>query len=47
MKKESIYKRLQLTHPIIQAPMAGGISTPELTAAVSNHGALERLLQDI
>ncbi|MEK4563905.1 nitronate monooxygenase [Alkalihalobacillus sp. FSL R5-0424] len=40
MKKESIYKRLQLTHPIIQAPMAGGISTPELTAAVSNHGGL-------
>ncbi|MGN7313178.1 NAD(P)H-dependent flavin oxidoreductase [Alkalicoccobacillus gibsonii] len=40
MKKASIYERLQLTHPIIQAPMAGGISTPELTAAVSNHGGL-------
>ena len=26
-------------HPIVQAPMAGGPSTPELTAAVSNVGA--------
>ncbi len=29
-----------LTHPIVQAPMAGGITTPELVAAVSNAGGL-------
>jgi len=29
--------------PIIQAPMAGGITTPELVAAVSNTGALGSL----
>jgi nitronate monooxygenase len=29
-----------LAHPIVQAPMAGGPSTPELAAAVSNAGAL-------
>ncbi|MDQ0208814.1 NAD(P)H-dependent flavin oxidoreductase [Alkalicoccobacillus murimartini] len=40
MKQASLYDRLHLTHPIIQAPMAGGISTPELTAAVSNNGCL-------
>lgn len=27
-------------HPIVQAPMAGGFTTPELVAAVSNAGAL-------
>lgn len=31
---------LGVTHPIIQAPMAGGATTPELVAAVSNAGAL-------
>lgn len=30
-------------HPIIQGPMAGGASTPELAAAVSNAGALGSL----
>jgi nitronate monooxygenase len=30
-------------HPIIQAPMAGGSTTPELVAAVSNAGALGSL----
>ena len=29
-----------LTHPIIQAPMAGGPSTPELAGAVANAGGL-------
>lgn len=29
-----------LTHPIVQAPMAGGPSTPELAAAVANAGGL-------
>jgi nitronate monooxygenase len=32
--------RLGLAHPIIQAPMAGGTTTPELVAAVCNEGAL-------
>src|SRR5215208_380991 len=31
---------LGIEHPIIQAPMAGGGSTPELVAAVSNAGGL-------
>lgn len=31
---------LGIEHPIIQAPMAGGATTPELVAAVSNAGAL-------
>jgi len=35
----SFLARLGVTHPIVQAPMAG-ISTPELAAAVSNAGAL-------
>jgi|AntDeeMinimDraft_5_1070356.scaffolds.fasta_scaffold10081_2 nitronate monooxygenase len=33
-------RRLGIAHPIIQAPMAGGTTTPELVAAVSNAGAL-------
>ncbi len=33
-------KRLNLTHPIIQAPMAGGGDTPELVAAVSEAGGM-------
>ena len=32
--------RLGIEHPIVLAPMAGGPSTPELTAAVSNAGGL-------
>ena len=32
--------RLGIDHPIIQAPMAGGTTTPALVAAVSNAGAL-------
>lgn len=35
----SLIESLGLTHPIIQAPMAG-VSTPEMAAAVSNAGAL-------
>jgi nitronate monooxygenase len=30
----------QLTLPLIQAPMAGGITTPQLVAAVANHGGI-------
>ncbi len=33
-------KMLGIEHPIIQAPMAGGPTTPELVAAVSNAGGL-------
>lgn len=33
-------ERLGLSHPIVQAPLAGGGDTPELVAAVSNSGAL-------
>ena len=32
--------RLGIEHPVIQAPMAGGWTTPELAAAVSNAGGL-------
>ena len=32
--------RLGIKHPIIQAPMAGGTTTPALVAAVSNAGGL-------
>ena len=31
---------LGIRHPIVQAPMAGGWTTPELVAAVANTGAL-------
>src|ERR1700689_4931445 len=33
-----LMRRLGLTHPIIQAPMAGNGDTPALVAAVSNAG---------
>ncbi len=36
----SFCETLGIKHPIIQAPMAGGLVTPELVAAVSNAGAL-------
>ena len=35
-----LLEKLGIEHPIIQAPMAGGPSTPELVATVSNAGAL-------
>jgi nitronate monooxygenase len=35
-----LVERLGIEHPIIQAPMAGGGSTPELAAAVCEAGAL-------
>lgn len=34
---------LDIAVPIIQAPMAGGVTTPELVAAVSNVGGLGSL----
>lgn len=36
-------RQLGLTHPIVQAPMAGGATTPELVSAVSASGALGTL----
>lgn len=38
-----IAKLLNIEHPIIQAPMAGGATTPDLVAAVSNAGGLGSL----
>jgi nitronate monooxygenase len=38
-----LLKRLGIEYPIILAPMAGGPSTPELVAAVSNAGGLGSL----
>jgi nitronate monooxygenase len=38
-----LLQRLGVENPIIQAPMAGGPSTPELAAAVSNAGGLGSL----
>jgi nitronate monooxygenase len=40
---KTLLERLGVAHPIVQAPMAGGPSTPELVAAVSNAGALGSL----
>ena len=37
---QSLATQLQIAHPIIQAPMAGGVTTPELVSAVSEAGAL-------
>lgn len=36
-------EKLGIQYPIIQAPMAGGATTPELIAAVSNAGGLGSL----
>jgi NAD(P)H-dependent flavin oxidoreductase YrpB (nitropropane dioxygenase family) len=40
MRLHDFFRRLAMTCPIIQAPMAGGGDTPELAAAVSNSGGL-------
>ena len=39
----AITKKIGIKFPIIQAPMAGGATTPKLVAAVSNAGGLARL----
>jgi len=39
----SFQQQLGLRFPLIQAPMAGGVTTPELVAAVSNAGGLGSL----
>lgn len=41
--KNRITQILNIKYPIIQAGMAGGVTTPELVAAVSNAGALGTL----
>lgn len=38
-----VTRMLDIRHPVIQAPMAGGVTTPELVAAVSNAGGLGSL----
>ena len=38
-----LLNRLGIQHPIIQGPMGGGPSTPELVAAVSKAGGLGSL----
>jgi nitronate monooxygenase len=43
MTQSDFLSDLGIQHPIIQAPMAGGPSTPELVAAVCNAGALGSL----
>jgi nitronate monooxygenase len=40
LKNSEILRDLGIAHPIIQAPMSGGTTTPELVAAVCNAGAL-------
>lgn len=40
--RNSLTERLQISYPIIQAPMLG-VSTPEMAAAVSNEGGLGSL----
>ncbi len=42
-KHNQFLQKLGIEHPIIQAGMAGGVTTPELVAAVSNAGALGTL----
>jgi nitronate monooxygenase len=43
MNNNVLLKLLGIEHPIIQGPMGGGPSTPELVAAVSNGGGLGSL----
>src|SRR6185437_9980547 len=43
MAAKEFVGRLGIEHPIIQGPMGGGPSTPELVAAVSNAGGLGSL----
>jgi len=43
MLKTELLNRLGITYPIIQAPMAGGPTTSELVASVSNAGGLGSL----
>jgi nitronate monooxygenase len=42
-KMTGLTKKIDISLPIIQAPMAGGATTPQLVAAVSNSGGLGSL----
>src|SRR5689334_10799157 len=39
-KNTELTQQLKITYPIIQAPMAGGVTTPALVANVCNAGGL-------
>jgi nitronate monooxygenase len=41
--RSELLKRLEMEHPVVLAPMAGGPGSPELAAAVSNAGGLGSL----
>jgi nitronate monooxygenase len=41
--KNELLNRLGIDYPVFQGPMGGGVSTPELVAAVSNAGGLGSL----
>ncbi len=43
MLKNKMTELLKIKHPIIQAPMAGGVTTSTLIAEVSNAGGLGML----
>lgn len=43
MWQSNLAAKIRIKYPIIQAPMAGGATTPELVAAVSNAGGLGSL----
>ena len=43
MPQDALLNRLGIQYPVIQGPMGGGPSTPELVAAVSNAGGLGSL----
>jgi nitronate monooxygenase len=43
VSQNALLRRLGIRHPIIQGPLGGGLSTPELVAAVSNAGGLGSL----
>src|ERR1043166_5854914 len=43
MLQTAFTRLLGLRHPIMQAPMGGGVTSPELVAAVSNAGGLGML----
>ena len=40
MPRTEITERLGITHPIVQGPFGGGISTPQLVAEVGKAGGL-------
>ena len=43
MIETELTRKLKIQYPILQAPMAGGPTTPDLVASVSNAGGLGSL----